>query len=58
MTYYLLDTDTLIDFSKGREPVVSRINQWIKDGDVLGVCPINITRVLRGSTAYCKKRLG
>jgi|SRR5882762_2231455 len=55
MTYYLLDTDTLIDFSKGREPVVSCINQWIKNGDVLGVCPINITEFYAGLPHTARK---
>jgi predicted nucleic acid-binding protein len=48
MTHYLLDTDTLIGFSKGREPVVSRIKQWINDGEILGVCSINIAEFCAG----------
>lgn len=48
MTCYLLDTDTLIDFSKGREPVVSLINQWIESGDTIGVCAINIAEFYSG----------
>jgi len=48
MNRYLLDTDTLIDFSKGREPVVSLINTWIAYGDTIGVCPINITEFYSG----------
>ena len=55
MTHYLLDTDTLIDFSKGREPVVSRINQWIKAGDILGVCPINIAEFYAGLPQSARK---
>lgn len=48
MTQYLLDTDTLIDFSKGREPVVSLITTWIAKGNIVGVCPINITEFYSG----------
>jgi predicted nucleic acid-binding protein len=48
MTRYLLDIDTLIDFSKGREPVVSLIKQWIANGDTVGICPTNITEFYSG----------
>jgi predicted nucleic acid-binding protein len=48
MTRYLLDTDTLIDSSKGREPVRSRVLQMIESGDVLGVCAINIAEFYSG----------
>ena len=48
MNRYLLDTDMLIDFFKGREPVVSRINKWIANGNTIGVCPINITEFYAG----------
>jgi predicted nucleic acid-binding protein len=48
MTRYLLDTDTLIDFSKGREPTRSRILQMIEAGDVLGVCAINVSEFYAG----------
>ena len=41
MTRFLLDTDTLIDFSKGREPTPTRILQLLQAGDMLGVCAIN-----------------
>jgi predicted nucleic acid-binding protein len=48
MTRYLLDTDTLIDFSKGRESTRSRILQMIEAGDVLGVCAINVSEFYAG----------
>ncbi len=48
MTRYLLDTDTLIDFSKGREPTRSRILHMIDSGDVLGVCAINVSEFYSG----------
>ena len=43
MTRYLLDTDALIDFSKGSEPATSHILSWIDAGDTLGVCAICMT---------------
>jgi predicted nucleic acid-binding protein len=55
MARYLLDTDTLIDFSKGREPVASRIKQWIKDDDILGICPINIAEFYAGLPHSARK---
>jgi tRNA(fMet)-specific endonuclease VapC len=48
MTRYLLDTDTLIDFSKGREPTRSRILHMIDAGDLLGVCAINVSEFYSG----------
>jgi predicted nucleic acid-binding protein len=48
MATYLLDTDTLIDYSKGREPVCSRIQKLIKAGDRIGVCAINVAEFFAG----------
>jgi predicted nucleic acid-binding protein len=48
MARYLIDTDTLIDFSKGWEPTRSKLLQLIDGGDVLGVCGINITEFYAG----------
>jgi predicted nucleic acid-binding protein len=48
MTRYLLDTDTLIDFSKGREPTRSRVLEMIDAGDVLGVCAVNVAEFFAG----------
>jgi predicted nucleic acid-binding protein len=48
MTRYLLDTDMLIDFSKGREPTRTRVLQMIDSGDVMGVCAVNIAEFYAG----------
>jgi predicted nucleic acid-binding protein len=48
MTRYLLDTTALIDFSKDREPIRSRILSMIKAGDELGVCAINVAEFYTG----------
>ena len=48
MTHYLLDTDTLIDFSKGREPTRTRIFEMIASGDVLGICAVNVAEFYAG----------
>ena len=48
MARYLLDTDVLIDYSKRREPAVSRIHQMIDDGDELGVCAVNLAEFFAG----------
>lgn len=48
MTRYLLDTDALIDFSKGAEPATSAILRWIDSGDVVGVCPITVGEFFSG----------
>src|SRR5918996_1079818 len=51
MTRYLLDTDTLIDFSKGWEPAHSNLLALIAGGDVLGVCCINVAEFYAGVPA-------
>ena len=43
MTRYLLDTDALIDFSKGVEPATSMILSWIDGTDEIAVCPITVS---------------
>jgi predicted nucleic acid-binding protein len=45
---YLLDTDTLIDYSKGREPTCSRIKAMITAGERLGICAINVSEFFAG----------
>ena len=50
MSRYLLDTDVLINYSKGREPVTSRIQHLIDQGDELGVCAINVAEFFAGIT--------
>lgn len=51
MTRYLLDTDTLIDFSKGIEPVTSQLLAWIDGVDVVAVCAISVAEFYAGLTA-------
>ena len=48
MSRYLLDTDVLINYAKGREPATSRIQHLIDQGDELGVCAINATEFFAG----------
>ena len=48
MSRYLLDTTALIDLSKGREPAVSTIRDWIAAGDELSVCAIQVAEFYRG----------
>ncbi len=48
MTRYLLDTDALIGFSKQFESAYSLIPRLFRDGDELGVCPINVTEFYAG----------
>jgi predicted nucleic acid-binding protein len=45
---YLLDTDVLINFSKGREPAATRVTQLIDRSDELGVCAINVAEFFAG----------
>jgi|SRR5215207_673881 len=48
MSRYLLDTTTLIDFSKRREPAFSLIHRFIQNNDELGVSPINVAEFYSG----------
>lgn len=48
MSRYLVDTDALINFSKGREPVFSFIHRAIASGDELGVTAINVAEFYSG----------
>lgn len=50
MTQYLLDTDALIDFSKGAEPATSLILSWIDGSDTVAVCPITVAEFFAGLT--------
>lgn len=43
MARYLLDTDTLIDFSKGAEPVASRVFALIESDHEVGLSPVQLT---------------
>lgn len=48
MTRYLLDTDALIDFSKGRDPAYSHILAWINTGGTLAVCAVTVAEFYAG----------
>jgi predicted nucleic acid-binding protein len=48
MTRYLLDTDALIDFSKGAEPATSLILSWIEGDDIVAVCAITVAEFYAG----------
>jgi predicted nucleic acid-binding protein len=45
---YLLDTDVLIDYSKGREPATSFLRRRIDRGDELGLCAITVAEFFAG----------
>jgi predicted nucleic acid-binding protein len=48
MTRYLLDTDALIDFSRGIEPASSSIISWLDGSDVVAVCPVTVAEFFAG----------
>jgi predicted nucleic acid-binding protein len=48
MARYLIDTSTLIDYSKSIEPVRTRFLDMVAGGDVLGICPIQLTEFYGG----------
>src|SRR5262245_60805710 len=42
MARYLLDSNVLIDYSKGVGVVVARLQAWATGGDDLGICGVQI----------------
>ena len=48
MTRYLLDTTTLIDFSKGQEPVRSRLLALLETDHVIAICAVNLAEFYAG----------
>lgn len=48
MTRYLLDTSSLIDFTKGREPVTARILAMLERGDEIVICAVTIAELYSG----------
>lgn len=48
MARYLLDTDVLIDYSKDREPIRSRIDALLADGEDVGLCAIQLAEFYAG----------
>jgi len=48
MSRYLLDTSTLVDFSKGYEPVRTRVLALIEASDVVGTCAVVVAEFYSG----------
>ena len=44
----MLDTDVLIDVSRGSGPVLVQVRSWILANDELGVCPVQIAEFFAG----------
>jgi len=48
VTAFLLDTSTLIDFSKHWEPTTSQILVWIDAGETVATCAISVAEFYTG----------
>jgi predicted nucleic acid-binding protein len=48
MARYLLDTNVIVDFSKGRNPATTLINGFLLQGDDIGVCAVIVAEFLSG----------
>lgn len=48
MSRYLLDTSTLIDYSKGRQPVEARLTEMIAAESLVGVSAISVAEFYAG----------
>ena len=48
MTRYQLDTTTLIDFSKGQEPMHSRLLALLETDHIIAICAVNLAEFYAG----------
>ena len=48
MTRYLLDTSVLVDYSRGLAPVTFQVQDWIRSGDEVGICAIQVAEYFAG----------
>lgn len=48
---YLLDTNVLIDYSKGREPVYSQVLVWTDAEEMLAACSVTVAEFFAGLNA-------
>ena len=48
MTRYLLDTNVLIDYSKGTTTVVAQVQAWVAAGDEVGISAVQIAEFFSG----------
>lgn len=48
MTAFLLDTTTIVEFSKRREPTYSQIIAWTQAGETLAACAISVAEFYSG----------
>lgn len=48
MIRYLLDTDVLITFSRGRQPTTSRLLALLEQGNEVGICPVTVAEYYAG----------
>jgi predicted nucleic acid-binding protein len=51
MAQYLLDTNVIVEFSKGRGAAFTLVNHLIEDGEQLGTCAIVVAEFLSGVAA-------
>jgi predicted nucleic acid-binding protein len=56
VTRYLLDTSTLIDVSKGIEPVRSRVLALLIAGDEVGLCAVGLAEFAAGLAVHQRRR--
>ncbi|MEA2523436.1 MAG: hypothetical protein QOF73_663 [Thermomicrobiales bacterium] len=48
MARYLLDTNVLVDYSKGVGAVVTQLRMWATGGDDIGICGVQIAEFYSG----------
>lgn len=51
MALYLLDSDIIIDYLRGTQPVVRLVQQLVIQRDLLYITSVNVTEVLAGMRA-------
>lgn len=48
MRTYLLDTDVIIAYLRGLEEAVGFVNNLLRDGAMMGCCPVNVAEIYAG----------
>ena len=48
MKTYLLDSDVIIAYLRGLEQAVDLVNNLLRDGAMMGCCPVNVAEIYAG----------
>lgn len=58
MAIFLLDTNVLIDYSKGIGPVVAQLQAWTAGNNDMGICGVQVTEYYSGIAPADRREAG